>query len=263
MAMHDLASVIVRFHDPLQRSRLERCLLSLLGQRRSGVETVLVLQDFSDTQLRSLDAWLDRFGWSATHSRPRLINVARRGASDIRSRLLNAGIVAARGRYLGFLDYDDCWYANALSHLVGRLEASGAAIAFARVRRTLAYPLERYDYTYAKEQPFRGASVAELMVDNFCPIHSFLVDRTQVPASELRFDEEMGVLEDYDFLLRTVSACAADFGGVEEVIGEYQWRSDGSNTTPVAATADDERHRVWESARRRIAELKTRLATTD
>jgi hypothetical protein len=240
--------------------RLDRCLFSLLGQRHSPIEPILCLQALQARDLALVDEVLDQFLWGEGCARPKVVNVESAKGVDVRSKLLNVGIEAATGRYLTFLDFDDYWYANALSYLSERIRTTGAAIVFARILRVRSFPFGFYDYGCEKTQPFKGNSIQDLLQDNFCPIHSYMLDTTRISRSDLCFDESLQVLEDYEFLLRIVAKYASDFDGIDKVVGEYLWRSDGSNTTPVGAGEDDERHNTWAAARQRMEELKERLA---
>lgn len=255
----ELVSVVIRFHDPGQLWRLDRCLFSLLGQRHASIEPILCLQAVSASDGERIDKMLDLLPWGESCRRPRIVNVESGAGVDARSKLLNVGIETATGRFLTFLDFDDYWYANALSHLHGRIRTTGAAIAFARVLRVQSFPFGFYDYNCAKTQPFVGKSMQELIKENFCPIHSFMLDAKVISKSDLHFDEALDVLEDYDFLLRIVTKYASDFEGVEKVVGEYQWRSDGSNTTPVGVAVEVEKQKTWAAARAQLEERKENI----
>jgi len=63
-----------------------------------------------------------------------IINWQRPEPLDARTELLNLGLNACTGQYVGFLNYDDVLYPEAYELLVDRLVETQAAIAFASVR---------------------------------------------------------------------------------------------------------------------------------
>jgi hypothetical protein len=89
---------------------------------------------------------------------------------------------------------------------------------------------EGFLQTRAIGYPFPGASLRDLLRGNFCPIHSYLLDRERVPADLLRFEPLVTVEEDYAFLLAVCAACPSDFSLIHTDIGLYFYKGDGSNT---------------------------------
>lgn len=87
----------------------------------------------------------------------------------------------------------------------------------------------------------------DLFRDNFCPIHSFVVDRSKTSEAELFFNERLQRAEDYDFLLRLCAKYKSDFSVIDTVVGDYYFKDDGSNTTELTATTED-RSAPWRYA---------------
>jgi hypothetical protein len=245
MSDNETLDVIVRFHDIDRLDSLDRCVFSLLAQDYRPLQLHLVVQRFTDAMIETTRERLqplleiDRavgfniLNWS--HPEPR----------DARSALANLGFAAAQGRYLGLLDYDDTLYPEAYRLLVSRLRESSAAIAFGGICRKVMTDCAGISYVMTKQFPYRGAGLRDLFTGNFCPIHSFLLDRARIPSQFIFFDPLITRAEDYDLLLRICSQFPSDFSLVETIIGDYYIRTDGSNTVNTEWAAKPDASTDW------------------
>ena len=232
--MPETLDTIVRFHDLRRLKELDRCVFSLVCQTYRPLNIILAVQRFCEADVEAVRSALSPHIEGESGVTLEIVNFDKDKPEDARSALLNTGLQAARGRYLGFLDYDDVLYPEAYVLLTSRLQQSGAAIAFASVR---VMQLNVYYYVlYGVEElnPFyRGSGLTDLFKSNFCPLHSYLMDRSQADQNTLHFDETMTMQEDYDFLLRFCAANVSDFALTDTLIGDYYYKSDGSNTVPT------------------------------
>jgi hypothetical protein len=256
--------VVVRLHDPKRFLEFDHALFSLVNQSFRPVHAIVVTQSFGATMETEMRAAMDAFDWQERgHCAPTMIDVAAPTGKDIRAQLLNAGVGRARHRFLAFLDFDDYLYEDAYDYLVREAVSTRAAIAFGGILCRSVRVFDRFVYS-AKVQanPFPGKDAADLIVDNFCPIHSFVIDRERVAPDDLTFNPDLERLEDYDLLLRLCAKYTSRFESRAKRIGVYNWHLDGRGTTQFfggdpAKTAADKR--ASDQARRHIRRLKWTL----
>jgi len=253
---------IVRLHDPSRLLELQRCIFSLVGQNQGLLRVILVTQRFSLDELHRVRSVLEPVLAIPDAPTLEIRNWNSAVPRDARTELLNLGLEAATGRYLAFLDYDDTLFPEAYEILLRRLRSSGAGVAFASVRPVKADMFLHFVHVKAHKAPYAGKGVTDLFRGNFCPIHSYLIDRWKVPSDILRFDTALSWEEDYDFLLRLCASVSADFGALEHIIGDYYFKNDGSNTIWSAEVLSMEKARAYEYVASRIEmrRLRTILA---
>ena len=258
MEKSKLINVIIRFHNPEKLADLDHALLCLLGQQYRPLEPIVVCQDFSQDEMGHVNNLLRNYiGWDGFY--PVAYNVSGVGKGDFRSLLLNEGIKKARGQFLAFFDYDDVLYSNAYSALIDVLEKTDSAIAFANIRASWQQPIkDSFYYVLNKRNIFFGQNKYDLFSENFCPIHSFVINKHKIDTTDLWFDENMSRNEDYHFLLRLVAKYKSDFSLVGLVIGEYCMRMDDSNTIRITGN-DAQKDKDWEEAQKWIAKKKEEI----
>jgi len=222
--------VIMRFHDLRRVDELERAVFSLVGQEVRPLRILLALQRFSDSEAEAVETRLSPLLSLPNAPQATLLRFNAEVPIDARSALVNLGFAAATARYVALLDYDDVIYPEAYRMLISRLRATEAGIAFGRIGVKLIDVFEDFLHVRASHKVFAGNSLIDLFHQNFCPIHSFMVDRARVPAEELRFEPLMTLEEDYEFLLRVCARVRSDFALIETQIGEYYYKTDLSNT---------------------------------
>lgn len=253
---------IVRFHDPKRLYELNRCVFSLLGQSYRPLNIILVLQRFTEDQIASVRATLEPMLALPNAPTYTIRNLENPISADARTELLNLGLSAATGQYVAFLDYDDVLYPEAYTILAERLQTVRAAIAFASVRVVKVDVLPQYiRLTQQAKAPFQGEDLKDLFRANFCPIHSYLIDRSVVAAHILIFDTMLTWEEDYDLLLKICAAYPSDFNALGKMIGDYYFKSDGSNTVATGTGLTPARKMEYEGvtalieARRRATQV--------
>lgn len=111
------ASVIVPVYNV--RAYLDRCVESVVRQTAEKIEIFLIDDGSTDGSGALCDAW------AARDARVRVIHQKNGGLSAAR----NAGIDAATGKYLAFIDSDDWIEAEMLENLLFAAEVCGAQIA--------------------------------------------------------------------------------------------------------------------------------------
>lgn len=206
-------SVVVRTFN---RARLlERCLDSLAKQTFRDFEVVVVNDAGGDVGevVGSFASALDVR--SVVHPYPR----GRAGS-------LNSGLSAARGRFVCFVDDDDVVYANHLQALVDGMSDSGADVVY-----TLSLQAQEDSYGTVLERALVHARQHDreaLLGSNYLPILSVLLPRDRILAMG-GFDEELEVLEDWEFWIRLSSATRFEL--LPRITSEYRTRGDRSNTT--------------------------------
>lgn len=239
MGVEGMLDVVVRFHDHSRLGELERALFSVVGQSYRPINVVLVLQRFADEQARDVADVLEKVLGDEDGITHDLLRWNAAEPLDGRSALINKGLRACKGRYLAFLDYDDTLFPEAYGLLVEALTAADAGIAFASLRMLRVDTYEHFVYGQRTSANFEGSSLRNLFQTNFCPIHSFALDRAKIPDEFLYFDVSLKVEEDYDFLLRICSNFRSDFSLIGTQIGDYVLKNDGSNSTPVDSWSVD------------------------
>lgn len=243
-------SCVIRFHDINNLAYLERALHSLHAQTDVSVKPIVVLQRFSEQEIEKVRQTISDNWYFAEHQEPSVINLDDGLDTDARSQLINLGMqchIQSGNSFLGFLDYDDFLYSHAYATLTRTLLDKKAAVAFAGIELANAVPLMDYDFIHKISKPYTGRNKVDLLRDNFCPLHSYLINTDVIDHSELFFREEMSRVEDYEFLIRLVGVNPCDFSNLDHFIGCYVMRSDGSNTTPLGdgTASDRDKSLIW------------------
>ena len=253
--------VVVRFHNIRRLAELERCISSLVMQTYRPLRIILTLQRFSHNDVLAVTEALAPLLEMDNPPILSVLNWNEPEPADGRSVLLNLGVEAADGRYIAFLDYDDVLYPEAYELLIARLRRTGAAIAFARVRTMELDVNPRFLYPRKTVRPtYTGNSLADLFRRNFCPLHSYVIDRSQLPPGLLQFEPSITIEEDYEALLRICATVSSDFGlaQIGVTVGDYNFKRDGSNTVPAggAAAIEGETAVVYRYAKAAIEERR-------
>lgn len=126
--MKELISVIIPVYKV--EDYLTACVESVLAQTYQNFELILVDDGSPDNCPRMCDEFATR------DSRIRVIHKENGGLSSAR----NAGIDAATGEYLAFLDSDDLWTPVFLERLYRAIEETGAELAVCLFRRFRGEP---------------------------------------------------------------------------------------------------------------------------
>jgi hypothetical protein len=235
MPQESILDCIVRFHDFRRLLELERCVFSLVGQNYRPLNIVLVLQRFTAEEISVTRAALAPLLRGTNAPTLSVHSYEQPEPADARTFMLNLGLSVVSGRYLAFLDYDDVLFPEAYSLLTTRLITSGAAIAFASVQLMRLQPYEKFMYIQGEvtPSPFRGTNLWDLFKNNFCPLHSYVMDRQRIPKESLFFDTTLTIEEDYDLLLRLCAQLKSDFSLIKTPVGYYFYKVDGSNTVAI------------------------------
>jgi len=257
----ECVTTVIRFHDIEKVALLERAIQSLHAQADVLVQPVIVAQRFTLDQMRQLDAAVRRQWYFDGLPEPQILNFTDPGDFDARSMLLNHGIarhLELDNRYLAFLDYDDLLYTHAYRTLTKALRSSGAVIAFATVELAKVISLKDYEFVYSLSTPYTGRNKIDLIKDNFCPLHSYVVDTSKLRPDELYFQKELVRVEDYDFLLRIAGRHPCDFSNIGTRIGLYMMRTDGTNSTPggMGSVTERETGTAWKDSINRLNGLR-------
>ncbi|NBJ11434.1 glycosyltransferase family A protein [Microvirga arsenatis] len=244
----EVLDVVIRFHDVRRIVELDRCIFSIACQSYAPVIAHVVCQRFSNQDLETVSVQLQHFRDLAPELTIKVHNMVDPEPRDARSLLINKGISEAKGRYLAFLDYDDVTYPEGYRTLIGELASTDYAIAFGNIRSAYVSVDGDIFLTLTKKSVFHGNGVVDQLRQNFCPIHSFVLDRKRISAEDLYFEPNLNKHEDYDFLIRICSKYLASFNKRSRFVGEYHKKDDGSNTILVSSSATEESRREWERA---------------
>lgn len=201
-----LVSVIVR---TMGRAALGRALACVAAQTHRTVEIVLV--DAADAGI----AMPEHAGIP--------VLVVRNGRLD-RPRAANAGIAAARGEWLTFLDEDDEILPEHVAQLLEAARASGARVAYSQTQLV--------DGAGRPQRAFGGPfNRAALLKSNYLAIHAVLFHRSFVDAGA-RFDETLPMFEDWDFWIALSRQADFAFTGRRTAIYRASTGESGAGAGP-------------------------------
>jgi hypothetical protein len=205
-------SVIVR---SMARPTLEAALASIAEQR--GVRTeVLIVAACGPSHPAVPNA-----------CGPHPMRLVRRDGALLRAAAANAGLDAATGEWITFLDDDDLMLPD---HLAGLRKAATEA-AHARVITSNAKGVFADGHVEYVGQPF---CLAQLYERSFIHLSSALFARDLVAAG-CRFDESLEILEDWDFMLQL--AQVATFAFVP--LASFHWNADAGDSGAAGGANHD------------------------
>ena len=148
-----------------------------------------------------------------------------------RTRALNAGLDAASGRYVAYLDDDDLYRPDHLATLVAFLDGvEGCGAAFTsveQVAQTLGPDGAFHDAgrLFVFGRPF---DPARIVFKNDVPLIG-LMHRRELAVAAGGFDPAFDLYEDWDFLIRLSRVTRLHY--LPAVTAVYRLRDDGSNAT--------------------------------
>ncbi len=235
-------TVVVRTQGK-RNSRLRDALTCLAAQTTDNFEVLLMVHsDDEEPVLQEVNALVADFD-SHFSFRVKVVHVS----GGRRARPLNAALARLKADYVAFLDDDDLVMANWVESFVDAA-GDGAIVRSSVAVREVSKPEEDshcHPYIVHSALQFRYKLDFDRLQHvwrNETPICTFAVPRSLIETVGLRFDEDLPVLEDWDFLMR-----AAAFTSVRDthnVTSVYQmWRSGESSASLHEAS-------LWQATQR-------------
>jgi glycosyltransferase involved in cell wall biosynthesis len=209
---------------------IELCLASVQAQSMEAWECIVVDDGSQDGTPERIQAVSDQ--------RIRLIRQSNQGVSAAR----NAGLAAAQGRYVMFLDGDDLLHPTALERLLGALEGHrGAVAAFGTFIKLLAngapYPQQK---PLSQHRYPSGDVLSRMLEENFLANGGHVLVRTAVAQQVGGFDVRLRLSEDWEFWCRL--AAAGEFLFIGTMPEVFYLRVHGGSSSGLLA-CDWENHR--------------------
>ncbi|GEM_PF-918276 len=201
---YPLISVVVRTQN--RPHLLVRALQSLAAQTYPRVEAVVVNDGGCE-----INEIIQRFTPLISGG----LQYIRQSQAQGRSRAANAGIQAAQGEWLAFLDDDDTFEIEGLSRLA-RFIHWDKSVIYGQVRL-----LKMHGESKQSEQIGLFAESYNpdtLLLNNYVPICAYICQRARALALG-GFDEDFEFLEDWDFFYRLTRGVGVYY--VEELISNY------------------------------------------
>jgi LmbE family N-acetylglucosaminyl deacetylase len=126
--------------------------------------------------------------------------------SQGRAAAANAGVEAATGAYVVFLDDDDLMETEHLATLVGLVSAGGVRVAYtdAAVGIYELDPGQGWRLVERRLPYSRDFSAPLLLLDNYIPFNTLIIDR-ELLIEAGNFDIDLPFFEDWDMLIRLSS----------------------------------------------------------
>ena len=205
--VHDgpLVSVVVRTKD--RPDLLAEALASIAANTYRRIEVVLV-NDGGETPSVAADF-------------PLPVVRVEMGTNRGRAAAANAGVDAATGEHICFLDDDDLVEPEHLETLVALASSAGVRVAYTDAAVGI-YELDAAGgWTEVDRRlPYsRDFDPELLVVDNYIPFNTLIIDRNLF-AEVGSFDPDLEFFEDWDFLIRL--AGATPFHHLPKVTAEYR-----------------------------------------
>ncbi|MER2134917.1 MAG: CDP-glycerol glycerophosphotransferase family protein [Arthrobacter sp.] len=227
-----LVSVIVPMYNVAPY--LERCLASLVSQSYRRLEIILV-DDGSTDSTAAIAA-----GYARRDRRIRLLKLAHGGNGRAR----NAGIKAARGRFIAFADADDVVPAEAYEAMTEALARTGSDFcvgAYGRIRGTKRTPVALSERLHREERTGIRISDAPEIIDDVFLWNKLFVrefwNASVGPIPEgIRYEDQETTARAY---LR-----ARAFDVLTPVLYWWRIREDGSSLTQAKHLVEDLRDRL-------------------
>jgi hypothetical protein len=216
-------SVIVRTQGR-RLITLEDNLTSLAAQTNRDLEVIVCCHDTSDADYAAVLEVIRRVPtWLAEKTR------SIRVEGGLRARPLAAGVAAASGRYVAFLDDDDLALCHWVEEFARQVDLHPGAVVRAGCA-THSIDEEPWDcgvgyrQTGPTQTPYPLAfDLLDHLVQNSTPNCSVAVPRSCFTDLGVSFDDELPVLEDWDVLLRASLLCG--LASTPEVTSLYRrWR---------------------------------------
>ncbi|MGM0427357.1 MAG: PIG-L family deacetylase, partial [Thermodesulfobacteriota bacterium] len=207
-----LVSVIVRTKN--RPALLANALTSIARQTYANVEIVMV--NDGGEEVRDVAA-------AAAGGIP--VTYIAHETSKGRAAAANAGLKAARGEYLNFLDDDDILYPDHLQTLVSQIRANHGKVAYSGVKNVYFHGPPEIPQNRVKEEVVfnAGFDPDRLLFENYIPAMSVLFSREALSWVE-GFSEALDLFEDWDFWVRISRHTA--FQHVEKITAEYRFYGD-------------------------------------
>ena len=240
VASGPLVSVVVRTRD--RPELLAEALASIAASHYRRVEVVLVNDGGAPPEVAS--------GFPFAVRQIELVEGRGRAGAA------NAGLAAASGELVGFLDDDDLVYPEHYATLVDALSAATVSAVYTDAA-VAVYALragESFDgrgprgwECVERRLPYsRDFDFEVLLLDNYVPLHTLLFERRLLDRVG-RFDESLPIFEDWDFLIRLAEQ--APFFHLSQVTCEYRHFPSLRHHVLAGPAADREAHFLATKAR--------------
>jgi len=212
-------------------ANLRDALTCLAAQTSDDFVVLLMVHvDRPDFALPSVNSIVDDFHHTFS-SRVTVVHVA----GGDRARPLNEALGRLRSKYVAFLDDDDLVTANWIETFAS-VAVDGAIVRSVAAVRHVSKSPDSHLTPYSVESglEFRYASEFDPvhhLWGNETPICTFAVPCSLIETFELRFDEQIHILEDWDFLMRCVAF--APIRDTREVTSIYQMWGTGESSASL------------------------------
>lgn len=211
--MENIITVIVAVYKVEQY--LDRCISSIVNQTYKNLDIILVDDGSPDGSPQICDSWAEK------DSRIRVIHKVNGGVSSAR----NAGLNAATGKYVGFVDGDDCVLPDMFEKLISAVQKDGTQLA------VCGYTLAENKFIPPEDKVISSAQALEDMFnikehpefEGFVWNKLYLLD--DVKNYGVQFSEELSMCEDTLFNFEYLSHIS-DVSLVKHCGYDYTYRQD-------------------------------------
>lgn len=254
-------TTVIRVHAQADLLRLHNALGCLAAMEGCNCIPLIAAQGFGREQKQQLEYILQQYKFA--QNRAKIIHFPTEGDKDLRSKMLNEGLLAVETDYAAFLDYDDFVFSDAYAWLINRLRKTRKAVAFGRVFAT-TYENSTMRFLHRSKTYEYGGSYEEFKGLNHAPLHSFMLNLKRLDTSKLQYFDNHKYMEDYYMTLQLFTKDNADWEGLRlnRYVGDYIHSVDSAHT--LAFADDDERRQLLSSplyleCEKRIHQLRQTL----